>query len=101
MQNSERCPENVPAGFGSTLTLAHSLGAHGASQSNAPLKVNLAEISERQARRSAIAVIAEFGGEKRQPMLVSEDDPANNEIMLRLANEALFLRDQTQLSPRS
>jgi hypothetical protein len=66
-------------------------------RSNAPLKVNLAEISERRTREQRdrmLAVIAEFGGEKRQPMLVPEDDPANNELMLRLADEVLFLHDQ-------
>jgi hypothetical protein len=41
-----------------------------------------------------LAVITEFGGERRQPMLVPEDDPANNELVMRLADEVLFLRDQ-------
>jgi hypothetical protein len=48
-------------------------------QSNATLKANLAELRERQAREQrdrTPAVIAEFGGERRQPMLVPEDDPA-------------------------
>lgn len=66
-------------------------------RSSAPLKVNLAEISERRARKQrdrALAVIAEFGGERRQPMLVPEDDPCNNELVMRLADEVLFLRDQ-------
>jgi hypothetical protein len=61
------------------------------------VKFNWAEFREREAREQrdrALAVIAEFGGEKRQPMLVPEDDPANNEVMLRLAEEVLFLRDQ-------
>jgi hypothetical protein len=48
----------------------------------------------REQRDRALAVIAEFGGQKRQPMLVPEDDPANNELVLRLADEVLFLRDQ-------
>jgi hypothetical protein len=61
------------------------------------LKFNLAEFRERRTREQrdrALAVIAEFGGERRQPMLVPEDDPANNELVLQLVNEVLFLRDQ-------
>jgi hypothetical protein len=41
-----------------------------------------------------LAVIAEFGGEKREFLLVPEDDPANNAVMLRLADEVLCLRNQ-------
>ena len=61
------------------------------------LKFDQVEFREREAREQrdrALAVIAEFGGKKRQPMLVPEDDPANNELVLRLADEVLFLRDQ-------
>jgi hypothetical protein len=46
-------------------------------QSNAPLKVNLAEIIERRAREQrdrALAVIAEFGGRKPERMLVPMED---------------------------
>jgi hypothetical protein len=66
-------------------------------RSNAPLKIKLVEISERSAREQrdrTLAVITEFGGERRQPMLVPEDDPCNNELVMRLADEVLFLRDQ-------
>jgi hypothetical protein len=49
------------------------------------------ELHEQQQRR---AVIVEFGGRKRMPMLVPEDDPANNELVLRLADEVLLLRSQ-------
>jgi hypothetical protein len=45
-------------------------------------------------RQKLLAVIAEFGGEKREHLLVPEDDPANNEVVLKLANEVLFLRNQ-------
>jgi phage terminase large subunit-like protein len=45
-------------------------------------------------RQKLLAVIAEFGGEKREYLLVPEDDPVNNEVMLRLADEVLFLRNQ-------
>jgi hypothetical protein len=41
-----------------------------------------------------LAVIAEFGGRKPKRMLVPQDDPANDEVKLRLAGEILFLRDQ-------
>jgi hypothetical protein len=61
------------------------------------VKFNVVEFRERQAREQrdrALAVIAEFGGQVRQPILVPEDDPANNEVMVRLADEVLFLRDQ-------
>jgi hypothetical protein len=43
-----------------------------------------------------LAVIAEFGGRKKERMLVPEDDSASNEVMMRLADEVLFLRDQLQ-----
>jgi hypothetical protein len=61
------------------------------------LKFNLVEFREQRAREQrdrALAVIAEFGGERRQPMLVPEDDPCNNKLVLRLADEILFLRGQ-------
>ena len=63
------------------------------------VKFNMVEFREQQEREQrdrTLAVIAEFGGEKRQPMLVPEDDPANNEVVVRLAGEILFLRDQIQ-----
>ena len=62
-----------------------------------PIDLKLAELREQRAceqRDRALAVIAEFGGEERQPMLVPEDNPCNNELVLRLADEVLFLRDQ-------
>jgi hypothetical protein len=62
-------------------------------------EIDLDEMQERLARERrdrVLAVIAEFGGEKRQPMLVPEDDPANNEFVMRLVEEVLFLRDQIQ-----
>jgi len=68
-------------------------------QSNAPSKVDLAEVSERRAREQrdrALAVIAEFGGQKPERMLVPQDDPINNELVMRLVDEVLFLRDQIQ-----
>jgi hypothetical protein len=45
-------------------------------------------------QQKLLAVIAEFGAEKREYLLVPEDDPANNDVMLRLADEVLFLRNQ-------
>jgi hypothetical protein len=48
----------------------------------------------REQRNRVLAVIAELGGEQRQPMLVPEDDPCNNELVMRLADEVLFLRAQ-------
>jgi hypothetical protein len=48
----------------------------------------------REQRDRALAVIAEFGDQKPERMLVPEDDPANNELVMRLADEILFLRDQ-------
>jgi hypothetical protein len=47
---------------------------------------------EEQQRR--LAVIAEFGGRKREPMLVLEDDPINDELVCRLVDEVLRLRSQ-------
>ena len=64
-----------------------------------PLKFNLAEFREQRAREQrdrALAVIAEFGGRKPERMLIPKEDPANNEVMLRLADEVLFLRSQIQ-----
>jgi|SRR6266436_491157 len=61
------------------------------------LKFDLAkfrEQREREQRDRALAVIAEFGGERRQPMVVPEDDPTNDELVMRLVGEVLFLRDQ-------
>jgi hypothetical protein len=43
-----------------------------------------------------LTVIAEFGGEKPERMLVPEDNPCNSELIMRLVNEVLFLRDQIQ-----
>jgi hypothetical protein len=48
----------------------------------------------REQRDRVLAIIAEFGGQKPERMLVPEDDPANNELVLHLADEVLFLRDQ-------
>jgi hypothetical protein len=53
------------------------------------LKFDLVEFRERQARERrdrALAVIAELGGEKREPLLVPEDDPCNSELVMRLAD---------------
>ena len=61
------------------------------------VKFNLVEFREQQAceqRDRALAVIAEFGGRKPERMLIPEQDPARNELALRLADEILFLRDQ-------
>jgi hypothetical protein len=55
------------------------------------------ERREREWRERVLAVIAEFGGHRRQPLLVPEDDPCNDPtLLLRLAGEVLFLRDQLQ-----
>jgi hypothetical protein len=54
----------------------------------------LRERREREWRQRVMAVIAEFGGQRRERLLVPEDDPANCELTLRLAGEVLFLRDQ-------
>jgi hypothetical protein len=61
-----------------------------------PIDLKLAELREQrecEQRDRTLAVIAEFGGKRRQPMLVPEDDPANNQLVMRLVNEILFLRD--------
>jgi hypothetical protein len=61
------------------------------------LKFDSAEFREREAREQrdrALAVIAEFGGWKKERMLVPEDDPANDKVKLQLAAEILFLRGQ-------
>jgi hypothetical protein len=66
-------------------------------RSNARLKADLAELREqreREQRDRVLAVIAEFGGRKPERMLIPEDDPANNELVLRLTGEILFLRSQ-------
>jgi hypothetical protein len=52
------------------------------------------EQREREQRDRVLAVIAEFGGEKREPMLVPEDDPCSNTLVMKLVEEVLFLRDQ-------
>jgi hypothetical protein len=60
-------------------------------------KFNLVEFREQRAREQrdrALAVIAEFGGQKPERLFVPQDDPANDEVKLRLADEILFLRDQ-------
>jgi hypothetical protein len=44
----------------------------------------------REQRDRVLALIAEFGGQKPERMLVPEDDPANNELVLRLTEEMLF-----------
>ena len=56
---------------------------------------------ELEKQQKLLAVIAEFGGEKREYLLVPEDDPANNEVMLRLADEVLFLRNQLRQLARA
>jgi hypothetical protein len=61
------------------------------------LKLDLVKMRERQAseqRDRALAVIAEFGGRKPERMLIPEEDPANDKVKLKLADEILFLRDQ-------
>ena len=54
----------------------------------------LRERREREWRQRVMAVVAEFGGKRRHPVLVPEDNPANDMVLLRLAAEVLFLRDQ-------
>jgi hypothetical protein len=54
----------------------------------------LRERREREWRQRVLAVVAEFGGRRRHPALVPEDNPANDAALLRLASEVLFLRDQ-------
>jgi hypothetical protein len=64
-----------------------------------PIDLKLAELREQrehEQRDRRLAVIAEFGGEKPERMLVPEDDPANNKLVMRLVDEVLFLRDQIQ-----
>jgi hypothetical protein len=62
--------------------------------------LNLNEMHEQRAREQrdrVLAVIAEVGGRKPEGrMLVPEDDPCNNELVRRLIDEVLFLRDQIQ-----
>jgi hypothetical protein len=44
-----------------------------------------------------MAIITEFGGRKPEGrMLIPEEDPANDAVKLRLADEVLFLRGQLQ-----
>jgi hypothetical protein len=64
------------------------------SEKRAKLWEQQREQREREQRDRILAVIAEFGGQARQPMLEPEDDPANNEVILRLVDEVLFQRDQ-------
>jgi hypothetical protein len=54
----------------------------------------LRERREREWRQRVLAVVAEFGGRRRHPVLVPEDDPRRDVVLLRLAGEVLFLRDQ-------
>ncbi|OLB75448.1 MAG: hypothetical protein AUI16_11700 [Alphaproteobacteria bacterium 13_2_20CM_2_64_7] len=64
-----------------------------------PIDLKLAELREQrehEQRDRVLAVIAEFGGQKPERLLVPEDDPANDKVKLRLADEVLFLRDQIQ-----
>jgi hypothetical protein len=64
-----------------------------------PIDLKLAELREQreqEQRDRTLTVIAEFGGQKPERMLVPEDDPCNDELVLRLAEEVLFLRDQIQ-----
>ena len=61
--------------------------------------LDIDEMHERREREwpgRVLAVIAELGGQRRQPLLVPEDDPCNDAVLLRLASEVLFLRDQLQ-----
>jgi hypothetical protein len=61
--------------------------------------LNLNEMHEQRAREQrdrVLAVICEFGGRKPERMLVPEDDPCNNEFVMRLVDEVLFLRGQIQ-----
>ena len=54
------------------------------------------ERQEREWQERVLAVVAKFGGQRRQPLLVPEDDPGTNAILQRIAGEGLFLRDQLQ-----
>ena len=56
--------------------------------------LELCEQRRHEQRDRTLAVIAEFGGRKPERMLVPIEDPANNELVVRLAGEILFLRDQ-------
>jgi hypothetical protein len=56
---------------------------------------------ELEKQQERLTVIAEFGGEKREYLLVPEDDPANDEVKLRLADEVLFLRNQLRQLARA
>jgi hypothetical protein len=53
---------------------------------------------ELKEQRQRLAVIAEFGGKY---LLVPEDDPANNPVLLRLADEVLLLRGQLRCVGRA
>ena len=57
------------------------------------------ERREREWRERVLAVIAEFGGRRRQPLLVPEDDPCNDPTLLRLAGEVLFCAINYSASP--
>jgi hypothetical protein len=53
---------------------------------------------ERRDHKRALAVIAEFGGQKPEGrMLVPTDDPANDKVKMALAGEVLRLRYQMRL----
>jgi hypothetical protein len=56
---------------------------------------------ELEKQQERLTLIAEFGGEKREYLLVPEDDPANDEVKLRLADEVLFLRNQLRQLARA
>jgi hypothetical protein len=72
-----------------------------ASEQRARYWAEVRHQQELEKRQKMLAVIAEFGGEKREYLLVPEDDPANNEVMLRLADEVLFLRNQLRQLARA
>jgi hypothetical protein len=56
---------------------------------------------ELEEQRQRLAVIAEFGGKRKERPLVPEDDPANNPVLLRLADEVLLLRGQLRCVGRA
>jgi hypothetical protein len=61
--------------------------------------IKLPELKTRKERRHRAkleAVIHEFGGRKPERLLVPHDDPMRDALVVRLAEELLFLRDQVR-----
>ena len=87
------------------ISLSHRNGRFGRGAMNPrPIERKLAELREqreREQRDPALTVVAEFGGRKKERMLVPEDDPANNELVLRLPARCCFCVTRSDASAMS